>query len=297
MATDAGFSNVVASASGLATPTWTSNVTLNTSTTYYWRVWAEQHLRRRRLLSHLELHHRGSARRLRPRHHAQRRLPTASRPAPAAGPRSGTGNTWALSTANPHSGANHYRGTDPATVTDQRLASPAVALPVGENPLVLKFWHVPNLENSGTTACFDGGILEVTTNGGTTWTQVPNANLLVGPYTGAVSGSFSNPLAGLQAWCGPTTQPTSRPSPTSAATPARRCSSACASAPTARSAARAGTWTTSWCRAARRRPRWTLSSVDAAASQTPAPLAGLPLGALAASMLALGAGYALRRRQ
>ena len=94
--------------------------------------------------------------------------------------------------------------TDPATVTDQRLVSPAVALPTGQNPVVLKFWHVPNLEPSGTTACYDGGILEVSTDGGTTWTQVPNANLLVGPYTGAVSSSFSNPLAGLQAWCGTT---------------------------------------------------------------------------------------------
>ncbi|HSN76798.1 MAG TPA: hypothetical protein VL334_17125, partial [Anaerolineae bacterium] len=41
----------------------------------------------------------------------------------------------------------------------------------------------------------------------------------------------------------------------------------------------------------------TLSSVDAAANQAPVPLAGLPLGALAATMLALGAGYALRRKQ
>ncbi len=40
VATDAAFTNIVASASGLATPTWTANVTLNTSSTYYWRVWA-----------------------------------------------------------------------------------------------------------------------------------------------------------------------------------------------------------------------------------------------------------------
>ncbi len=72
--------------------------------------------------------------------------------------------------------------------------------------MVLKFWHLPNLENSGTTACYDGGILEVSTDGGATWTQVANASLLVGPYTGAVSSSFGNPLAGLQAWCGPSTQ-------------------------------------------------------------------------------------------
>jgi outer membrane lipoprotein SlyB len=40
-----------------------------------------------------------------------------------------------------------------------------------------------------------------------------------------------------------------------------------------------------------------LSSVAAASSQSPVgPLAGLPLGALAAAALALGAGYALRRR-
>ncbi|MFZ2360669.1 MAG: choice-of-anchor J domain-containing protein, partial [Anaerolineae bacterium] len=113
-------------------------------------------------------------------------------------------NTWAIATTNPHSGVNHMRGLDPATATDQRLVSPAIALPTGENPVVLKFWHVPNMENSGTTACFDGGILEVSSDGGTTWTQVPNANLLVGPYTGAISSSFSNPLAGLQAWCGGT---------------------------------------------------------------------------------------------
>ena len=113
-------------------------------------------------------------------------------------------DSWAIVATNPHSGASHFRGLDPASITDQRLVSPAVALPTGQNPVVLKFWHAPNLEASGTTACFDGGILEASTNAGATWTQVPNANLLVGPYTGLVSASFGNPLANLQAWCNAT---------------------------------------------------------------------------------------------
>jgi len=114
---------------------------------------------------------------------------------------SGTGDSWAIVATNPHSGTAQFHATDPTIVSDQRLVSPAVVLPTGQNPVVLKFWHLPNLENSGTTACFDGGILEVSTDGGTVWTQEPNANLLVGPYTGLVSASFANPLANLPAWC------------------------------------------------------------------------------------------------
>jgi hypothetical protein len=211
----------------------------------------------------------------------------------------GTGvNTWAIATANPHSGANHYRGAGTASATDQRLVSPAVVLPVGENPVVLKFWHLPNLENSGTTACYDGGILEVSTDGGSTWTQVPNANLLVGSYTGAVSGSFGNPLAGLNAWCGPTTQPYIQTIADVSAYAGQ----------TVQFRMRIGTDSsvgrTGWdvddvmVQSCQTPTAVTLTSVDAAASQAPvAPLAGLPLGALAATMLALGAGYALRRKQ
>ena len=65
----------------------------------------------------------------------------------------------------------------------------------------MKFWHVPNMGPS-SDGCFDGGILEISSNGGATWTQVPNADLLVGGYSGTVSPSYSNPLGGLQAWCG-----------------------------------------------------------------------------------------------
>ena len=203
IATDAAFSNIVESATVSSTSYTTAN--LNSSTRYYWRVQSDN------------ICGTGS-------YSATFNFTTVAAPgdcAPgttanilydygfesgAAGwtTPAGTGtNTWAILTTNPYAGANHYRGAGTAGVTDQRLVSPAVALPTGQNPVVLKFWHAPNLEANGATACYDGGVLEVSTNGGTTWTYVPNASLLVGPYrSGTVSGSFGNPLAGLNAWCG-----------------------------------------------------------------------------------------------
>ncbi|MFZ1699723.1 MAG: hypothetical protein WBO10_01545 [Pyrinomonadaceae bacterium] len=204
VATDNGFTNIVASATGLVTPSWTSNVTLNTSTVYYWRVRSTNSC--------------GNS-----PYSAIFSFTTVAAPGDCGpgttantlyqyGFESGvsgwtqgsgsTGNTWAISSASPHSGSSHYRATDPSSITDQRLDSPAVALPTGQNPVVLKFWHAPNLEVNTATSCYDAGILEVSVNAGGTWTQVPNASLLVGPYRGAISSSFGNPLGGLQGWCG-----------------------------------------------------------------------------------------------
>lgn len=200
VATDIGFSNIVYSANVSGT-SHTAGAALNTSTTYFWRV-------------------RGSNTCGDGSYSAVFIFTTEAAPGdcgPGTAPNviyeygfesgdggwttSGTGNTWALSTANPHSGQSHFHGNGVATISDQRLASPAVVLPTGENPVTLEFWHAPYLEVN-PPGCYDGGILEISNNGGSTWTQVPNANLLVGPYTGVVSSGFSNPLAGLQAWCG-----------------------------------------------------------------------------------------------
>jgi hypothetical protein len=113
---------------------------------------------------------------------------------------SGPGN-WAISTARPHGGSNAFLAKNYAALSDQRLVSPPVSLPTGQNPLALIFWGDQTLEDR-SGGCYDGGILEISTNGGSTFTQMTGASLLTDPYDGPVDSGFQNPLSGLNAWCG-----------------------------------------------------------------------------------------------
>ena len=125
VATDAGFANVVASATGLASPTWTSNVTLNTNTLYYWRVQATNACGTGTYSSVFSFRTVAA-----PGDCAAGTTPNilyqyGFESGASGWTSSGTGNTWAIATTNPHSGASHYHANDPATVSDQRLISPA----------------------------------------------------------------------------------------------------------------------------------------------------------------------------
>jgi hypothetical protein len=117
----------------------------------------------------------------------------------------GTGNTWALGSGvtGPHSGVNVFHANDTGAVTDQVLITPPVVLPSGPDhtAINLQFWNYQEMEDS-SSGCYDGGVLEISTDGGATWTYLPTAQMMTDPYDGPVSGSFSNPLAGLDAWCG-----------------------------------------------------------------------------------------------
>jgi hypothetical protein len=116
---------------------------------------------------------------------------------------SGTGDTWATSPLNTHSGTASWRAQSPTAVSDQRLLSPAIVLPAGGSGLTLQYWNFQTMESqSGGTSCFDGAILEVTNNGGATFTQIGAPDLLTDPYDGPVSTAWSSPIGGLQAWCG-----------------------------------------------------------------------------------------------
>jgi hypothetical protein len=108
---------------------------------------------------------------------------------------SGAGDTWTLSGTRVHGGSFAYHATDVPTPSDQRLVSPEVVLP-DESPLTLQFWNWQEMEDK-SGGCWDGGILEVSTDGGSSWTYLPTTLMQTDPYDGPVTG-----LGGLSGWCG-----------------------------------------------------------------------------------------------
>jgi hypothetical protein len=109
---------------------------------------------------------------------------------------------WSMSTVRSHSPQTAWLSSVPAAISDQKLASPVFSLPTAEEPLSLSFWHRWTFDS--TSICNDGGVLEISTNNGVTWSAIPANILLTSPYTGVIRSGVFNPLASRQAWCGVT---------------------------------------------------------------------------------------------
>lgn len=109
-------------------------------------------------------------------------------------------DTWALSGANPNSGSQHWHADDVETDSDQLLISPPMALQSGRTPLTLQFWNFQDMESNGPAACWDGGVLEISTDGGANFSQVAGANLQSDPYDGPFQSN--SVLFGEDGWCG-----------------------------------------------------------------------------------------------
>ncbi len=109
----------------------------------------------------------------------------------------GNGDTWSLSNVRPHSGSTSWHAVDPVTVSDQELISPSIILPISNSLITLQFWNYQSLEARDASQCWDGGILEISTNNGSSWTHLTTDKMLTNPYVGAVSS-----LGSLDGWCG-----------------------------------------------------------------------------------------------
>ena len=105
-------------------------------------------------------------------------------------------NVWAWSTAQAQSPTHSWFSSSQTSTSDRELVSPEFG---ALSNTTLSFFHTFAFE--GTIAqCYDAGSLEITTNGGTSWTVIPDAAFSAGLFNGTVV-STSNPLTGKRAWC------------------------------------------------------------------------------------------------
>ncbi len=203
VATDAAFTHVVISKPGITTSTYTPLNDLPTDTAFYWRVSAVNIC--------------GSA-------VSAEAFSFTTRPGPGDCPvgtvkssifvedfetgmdgwseqtNSYYGVKWELTTVRALSPSHAVLATVPEKISDQRLASPALAVPQSANPISLIFWHRWTFDSQ--TSCNDGGILESSVNNGTTWKIVPVTSILTTPYNGVIASGSYNPMTGKTAWCG-----------------------------------------------------------------------------------------------
>src|SRR5262245_24169556 len=80
-----------------------------------------------------------------------------------------------------------------------RELNQAIVIPLTATTATLTFWHLYDFEYSSSNDYFDGGVLEFSTDGGSTWTDAA-PNITAGGYTGIIATVFGNPLGGRAAW-------------------------------------------------------------------------------------------------
>jgi len=197
VATDPTFNNVVLDVSDATGTAYTPGVDLASNTLYYWRLqalnpcassgWSATYL-----FSTVALPGDCGLGTV-PEVHYQIDFEAGA----AGWTHSGTGDSWALSGARVHSGTAAFHANDPSTTSDQRLLSPPVALPAAGSALTLQFWTWQEMESAWSDSCWDGGLVEISADGGGTWAQLPTSVMLTDPYDGPIYS-----LSDLEGWCG-----------------------------------------------------------------------------------------------
>jgi uncharacterized repeat protein (TIGR01451 family) len=106
--------------------------------------------------------------------------------------------TWSVSSADAYSPTNAWFAPNPSSVSDFSLITAApLAVPTGST---LSFWHRHAFESAGATG-FDGGVVEISIDGGAIWEDLGPAMTQNG-YNRTLSTNWGNPLGGRQAFSG-----------------------------------------------------------------------------------------------
>ena len=198
VASDAGFANIVATATVTGT-TWASNVTLASSAQFYWRV--------------------------RPANYCGNGAVSATRMFTTGVPgtcpsgttistayqddfeidgswtTSGTGGTiWTRGAAVSGTGltTNVFRIPNNVVTSDQSLTSQAITIPAAASSVILSYDVFHSFESDPPSGCWDGASLEMKLGAGT-FDPVLDSRMFTDGYSGTITAGA--PRSGTRAWC------------------------------------------------------------------------------------------------
>ena len=115
----------------------------------------------------------------------------------------GTNGSWALTGARFHSASTSVFTPDSDAVGLEAAFSPLVAVPLG--PTRLRFWQWQEIEaqvGDPTHSCYDGAVIEISTEGGGDTYQRLEDEITTNPYDGLINPGSGNELGDQMAWCG-----------------------------------------------------------------------------------------------
>jgi hypothetical protein len=95
-------------------------------------------------------------------------------------------------------GSAWFADEDAGGASGKVLVSPRFGI---GSQTTLSFWHRFALQESLAPYCEDGGTLELSTDGGSTWSVIPQSAFLSGKFSAIVDESDFNPIGGKPAWC------------------------------------------------------------------------------------------------
>ncbi len=103
-------------------------------------------------------------------------------------------DNWEISTDKAYSPIHAWYVPNDNVITDTRLwnATPVLLQPES----TLSFWHQYKTEYD-----YDGAVIEISTDGGSTWSDL-GPFITANGYTGMLSSDYENPLSGRMAWTG-----------------------------------------------------------------------------------------------
>lgn len=102
---------------------------------------------------------------------------------------------WNISNGQSTSAPNAAFTADTSVVSIQTLATTnAITLPANQSALSFMHWY-------NTESGYDGGVVEISTNGGTTWQDLKN-KMILNPYSLSIDAASGTTIAGRSAFTG-----------------------------------------------------------------------------------------------